>query len=110
MFAAATVISPSCLKIDRPGAYPLYEFTSSPLTSRACENPELSNATIPTSCPGTLVGKRQFGLIRLTGPEKTRHITLESYDQTARSCGGTRSMRRRCGSPGAERARSCGQR
>ncbi|HEX6138344.1 MAG TPA: alkaline phosphatase D family protein [Casimicrobiaceae bacterium] len=69
------------LRIDRPGAYPLYEFTSSPLTSRPWEKPEAAERTNADVVPGTLVGKRQFGLIRLTGPAKTRRIALESYDQ-----------------------------
>ena len=82
MFASGDRHFTELLRIDRPGAYPLYEFTSSPLTSRAYENPDNAERTNPDLVAGTLVGKRQFGLIRLTGPEKTRHITLESYDQT----------------------------
>jgi hypothetical protein len=30
--------------------------------------------------PGTLVGKRQFGLIRVSGRGDDRRIALESYD------------------------------
>jgi len=82
MFASGDRHFTELLRIDRPGAYPLYEFTSSPLTSRAYENPDNAERTNPDLVAGTLVGKRQFGLIRLSGPEKTRHITLESYDQT----------------------------
>jgi len=82
MFASGDRHFTELLRIDRPGAYPLYEFTSSPLTSRAYENPDNAERTNPDLVAGTLVGKRQFGLIRLTGPEKTRQITLESYDQT----------------------------
>ena len=74
------------LRIDRAasagGAYPLYEFTSSPLTSRPWENPEAGERDNPQLVPGTLVGKRQFGIIRVSGPGNDRAITLESYDQT----------------------------
>ena len=52
------------LRVERPGAYPLYEFTSSPLTSRPYENPDSAERTNPDLVAGTLVGKRQFGLIR----------------------------------------------
>ena len=39
------------LKIDRPGAYPLYEYTSSPLTSRAwSQSRRRRKSRIPTSC------------------------------------------------------------
>lgn len=68
------------LRIDRPGAYPLHEFTSSPLTSRAWEKPEARERDNPQVVPGTLVGRRQFGLIRVTGPGDDRRIALESYD------------------------------
>ena len=36
----------------------------------------------PQVVAGTLVGKRQFGMIRITGPGNDRSIALESYDQT----------------------------
>lgn len=73
------------LRIDRsaaaPGAYPFYEFTSSPLTSGPWQNPEAREQANPQLVPGTLVGKRQFGLIRISGPGDDRSIALESYDQ-----------------------------
>ena len=74
--------STELLRIERPDAYPLFEFTSSPLTSRAWENPEAAERSNPDVVPGTLIGKRQFGLIRVTGPAKARRIALESYDQS----------------------------
>lgn len=70
------------LRIARPGAYPLYEFTSSPLTSSPWETPEAGERNNPQVVAGTLVGKRQFGLIRISGPGNARRIALESYDQT----------------------------
>ncbi|HVF65225.1 MAG TPA: alkaline phosphatase D family protein [Casimicrobiaceae bacterium] len=69
------------LRIQRPGAYPFYEFTSSPLTSRPWEEPEANERNNPQVVPGTLVGKRQFGLIRVAGPGNDRRIALETYDQ-----------------------------
>jgi alkaline phosphatase D len=69
------------LKLDRPDAYPLHEFTSSPLTSRPWANPDAAERTNPDVVPGTLVGKRQFGLIRVSGAARDRLIALESYDQ-----------------------------
>ena len=67
------------LKVDRVGGYPLYEFTSSPLTSGTFDPPgEKSN---PDIVPGTYVVKRQFGMIRVSGPGNDRTITFESYDQ-----------------------------
>jgi hypothetical protein len=34
--------------------------------------------------PGTLVGRRQFGMIRISGPGDDRTIEPESYDQTGK--------------------------
>jgi len=81
MFASGDRHFTELLRIERPGAYPLYEFTSSPLTSRPWENPERGEQANPDVVPGTLVGKRQFGLIRLSGPARARRIALESYDK-----------------------------
>jgi alkaline phosphatase D len=68
------------LKINRPGAYPLYEFTSSPLTSRPWTNPDTAEHQNGDVVPGTLIGKRQFGMLRVTGPGGDRVLALESYD------------------------------
>ena len=68
------------LKIKRPGAYPLYEFTSSPLTSQPWADPEAGERDNPDVVAGTLVGKRQFGLIRVSGRGDDRRLALESYD------------------------------
>ena len=45
------------LKIDRPGAYPLYEFTSSPLTSRPPPRIDAVERDNPDIVPGTLVAE-----------------------------------------------------
>jgi alkaline phosphatase D len=68
------------LKIERPGAYPLHEFTSSPLTSRPFKQLDEADRDNPDVVPGTQVARRQFGLIRVTGPGDARHLSLESYD------------------------------
>jgi alkaline phosphatase D len=70
------------LKINRPGTYPLYEFTSSPLTSHPWANPDAAEQQNPDVVPGTLIGTRQFGMIRVTGPGNARLLALESYDAT----------------------------
>jgi alkaline phosphatase D len=81
MFATGDRHFSELLRIDRPDAYPLYEFTSSPLTSRPWASPDNAEQTNPDLVPGTLFGKRQFGLVRLTGLANARRISLESYDQ-----------------------------
>jgi alkaline phosphatase D len=68
------------LRIERPGAYPIHEFTSSPLTSRPPARIDERERANPDVVPGTLVVQRQFGLIRVSGPEGERRVALESYD------------------------------
>jgi alkaline phosphatase D len=68
------------LKIERPNAYPLHEFTSSPLTSRPPARLDAADRDNPDLVPGTQIVKRQFGLIRVTGPGDARRLSLESYD------------------------------
>jgi alkaline phosphatase D len=68
------------LKIERAGGYPLYEFTSSPLTSQPVARPDAAERENPDVVPGTLHGRRQFGLIRVGGPGTDRRIALEAYD------------------------------
>ena len=68
------------LKVERPNAYPLHEFTSSPLTSRPLAALDKADRDSPDVVSGTLVAKRQFGLIRVTGPGDDRRLSFESYD------------------------------
>jgi alkaline phosphatase D len=68
------------LKIERSGAYPIYEYTSSPLTSSPVTRIDAAERDNPDLVPGTLHGRRQFGLIRVTGPGGDRRVAFEAYD------------------------------
>jgi alkaline phosphatase D len=68
------------LRIERPGAYPLLEFTSSPLTSKPPARIDDAERANPSVVAGTLMLKRQFGMLRVTGPGNDRRIALESRD------------------------------
>jgi alkaline phosphatase D len=62
-----------------PGLYPLYDFTSSSLTSRGSRNED--EADNPARVPGTWVTEtNNFGLIDLSGPPKDRRLTLRTVD------------------------------
>lgn len=69
------------LKLETKGFYPLYDFTSSPLTSGTHKpGDEVNN---PMRVPGTAIfDKRNFGLMRFSGKYKARQVTLETYDET----------------------------
>ena len=71
------------VRVDRPGTYPLYEFTSSPLTAGAStaaldpDSPEYEN---PARVPGTLVaGRRNFGTLSVSGPRTDRTMTMRAH-------------------------------
>ena len=72
------------MRMERPGTYPLYEFTSSPLTAGAStyaarpDSPEHDN---PIRVPGTLVtGPRNFGTLTVAGPRTDRTLTMRAFD------------------------------
>lgn len=68
------------IKRVEPGLYPLYDFTSSPLTSGTA-NPTKEELNNPARVPGTLVsGKRNFGLLEASGPAKDRKLLLRTLD------------------------------
>ncbi|MEW6283184.1 MAG: alkaline phosphatase D family protein [Candidatus Eremiobacterota bacterium] len=61
------------------GGYPLYDFTSSPLTSSVHAEPK--EADNPGRVPGTWVNQsRNYGLIQVTGPARERVMTLLCKD------------------------------
>ncbi|HYH46008.1 MAG TPA: phosphodiesterase, partial [Thermoanaerobaculia bacterium] len=66
------------LRRAEPGLYPLYEFTSSPLTSGSHRNE--GEAGNPARVPGTWVTERNFGLIEVAGAPKSRVLTLRTLD------------------------------
>jgi len=68
------------LRVPREGTYPLYEFTSSPLTAGVVARPDAQEIGNPDFVPGTMVTQRSFGMVRITGPKSDRAIALESYD------------------------------
>jgi alkaline phosphatase D len=66
-------------RVERPGTYPLYEFTSSPLTAGPVTNPSQEERENPDLVPGTLIAQRNFGMLRVSGPRNERVLTLEAY-------------------------------
>jgi len=70
------------LKTDREDSYPIYEFTSSPLSSGTYGNVDESKEyDNPQRVDGTLVYEDQnFGMMRVKGKEDNRRLILETYD------------------------------
>ncbi|WP_425290914.1 alkaline phosphatase D family protein [Spirosoma linguale] len=67
-------------KLERPGTYPLYDLTISPLTSGPAK-PLAEELKLPTYVDGTLVTDRNFGILSVSGPLKDRVLTIKVYDQ-----------------------------
>lgn len=70
------------LKIDRPGTYPLYELTCSPLTSQPRMAAE--EAPNPERIAGTLVEQRNFCSMDFTGDDIDRNLTLRSFNSAGK--------------------------
>ena len=69
------------LKTDRAHNYPLYELTSSPLTSGTIWSLD-NEANNPLRVPGMVTSdRRNFSMIRVTGPQSERALAFATYDQ-----------------------------
>ncbi len=69
------------LKVDRPGTYPLWEFTSSPLTAGVSKG-HPSEENNPARVPGTWVNdKRNFGWIEVSGKRGERVLSASLCDK-----------------------------
>jgi alkaline phosphatase D len=64
-------------RLDRPGDYPLYDLTVSPLTVSPSNGERAPNTL---RVPGTYVGVRNFGMIELGGPRDDRRLTITVRD------------------------------
>ncbi|MBL8524588.1 MAG: alkaline phosphatase family protein [Betaproteobacteria bacterium] len=66
------------LKTERPGSYPLYELTCSPLTSGVGSDAKAEAANVQI-VPGTFVAERNFCTIEFSGPRRQRKLTMKSF-------------------------------
>jgi alkaline phosphatase D len=66
------------IRVERPGTYPLYELTCSPLTAGAFDS--TTEKVMPRVVPGTWVAKRNFCEIRVEGARNARTVSFASFD------------------------------
>lgn len=78
MFLSGDIHASELSKLDRPGTYPLYEFTCSSLT--AGSNKDIDKQSNAYRVPGTTVGVNNFGMITVTGAAKQRTLILRVID------------------------------
>lgn len=89
------------LKQERPGNYPLYELTCSPLTS-GLHPVETAERNHPARVAGTLVEARNYCTLTAEGQGDTRALVLKSHDAQGKVFWETRieaSSLRRSGAP-----------
>ena len=72
------------LRHERPGTYPLFELTSSPLTAGPFRDAPADERENPELVPGTFVTERSFAMLRFAGPRRERTVTLEAYASDGR--------------------------
>jgi alkaline phosphatase D len=65
-------------RLERPGSYPLFDFTVSPLTTWVASAAEKEPNALRV--PGTHVLERNFGTIEVSGPRNERTLTLAVWD------------------------------
>jgi alkaline phosphatase D len=77
VFLSGDIHNAELSRLPDPDFYPLYDFTSSPLTAGLYRG-ESNN---PIRVPGTHINDmRNFGLLRFSGPRRDRKVALECYD------------------------------
>lgn len=68
------------LQLERPGNYPLYELTCSPLTAGSFSNPEMDLKDNKRIVQGTVVTTQNFCELDFTGPRKDRRMNISIKD------------------------------
>jgi alkaline phosphatase D len=66
-------------RLDRPGTYPFYDVTISPLTSGPAK-PAATELTQPTVVAGTLLTERNFATLEVHGTQQNRVLTIRAFD------------------------------
>ncbi len=65
------------LRADRPGAYPLYEMTCSPLTAGTHSSKSGGDLDNPRLIPGSLVNEHNYCKFSFTGPRTDRSLNIK---------------------------------
>jgi alkaline phosphatase D len=79
IFVSGDIHAAELSRLDRPGTYPLYEFTSSALT--AGSNTGIANQPNDRRVEGTAYGEHNYGTLSVSGKRKQRVLTLTLHDR-----------------------------
>ena len=81
LFLSGDVHRTELIRLDDPDFYPLYDYSNSPLTSGTYAADKFKDN--PAVVSGTQVmGKRNFGMLRFSGPRTDRKLVMECYNNT----------------------------
>lgn len=72
-------------KWEREGAYPLYNYTNSPLTSQPTKFMSDNESNDSWRVPGSLVRERNYGRLTVSGSPEQRMLALETMSATGES-------------------------
>ncbi|NQW29734.1 MAG: alkaline phosphatase family protein [Ignavibacteria bacterium] len=78
LFLSGDIHASEFSKLDRPGAYPLYELTCSPLTAGV--STKLAEYENTNRVDGSVFAENNFGSIMVNGPKGDRMLTLRIYN------------------------------
>lgn len=79
IFVSGDIHAAELSRLDRPGTYPLYEFTSSALT--AGSNTGIADQPNDRRVKGTAYGEHNYGTLSVSGKRKQRVLTLTLHDR-----------------------------
>jgi alkaline phosphatase D len=77
MFLSGDKHHTEMLRADRPGAYPLYEMTCSPLTAGTHSSKSGGDLDNPRLVPGSMVNKHNYCKFSFTGPRNDRRLKID---------------------------------
>ncbi|WP_223788064.1 alkaline phosphatase D family protein [Marinicella meishanensis] len=77
MFLSGDKHHSEMLRADRPGAYPLYEMTCSPLTAGTHSSKSGGDLDNPRLVPGSLVNHHNYCKFTFTGPRTDRSLRID---------------------------------
>ena len=77
MFLSGDKHHTEMLRADRPGAYPLYEMTCSPLTAGTHSSKSGGDMDNPRLVPGSLVNKHNYCKFSFSGPKNDRSLKID---------------------------------
>ncbi|MCC6845935.1 MAG: alkaline phosphatase family protein [Bacteroidetes bacterium] len=81
IFVSGDIHSGELAVLQRDGTYPLYELTTSPLTSAASPRPDSLRSL---ALKETIVEDRNFAVIEFKGDKNNRTIIMRTYDKDGR--------------------------